>query len=77
MTAHDMSFGTPARSCPGKHLAWVVMSKTLATLFRDFEVKALNELNGPPGPGGSSWIVRSTFVSRVIGAEVAFIPRKK
>jgi hypothetical protein len=37
-------------------LAQVVMGKVLATLFYNFDVKALNKLGGPAGPGGERWI---------------------
>ena len=77
MMVHDLAFGSVGRSCPGRHMAWVIMSKTLATLFRDFEVEVLNERDGPPGPGGRKWVWKTTFPSRVEGAEVAFLPRRR
>jgi cytochrome P450 len=45
----------PSRKCPGMRLAQIVLGKVLATLFLNFDVKALNQLDGPPGPGGQSW----------------------
>jgi hypothetical protein len=36
-------------------LAQIVMGKVLATLFLNFDVKGLNQMDGPPGPGGGKW----------------------
>ena len=75
MSTCDLSFGTAARSCPGKHLAWVVMSKFLATVLRDFEIKVCNELNGKPGPGGQVWKMETTFPTKSVGVDVVFVAR--
>ncbi|MCJ1445750.1 MAG: hypothetical protein MMC23_006255 [Stictis urceolatum] len=76
MTSGDVTFGTMARSCPGRQLAWVLMSKMLASLFRDWRVEVLNELGGKEGPGGRKWRVGNAFVTRSVGVEVGFERRK-
>ena len=56
MEVHGLIFAGPSRKCPGQRLARVVMPKALASLFLEFDVKVLNDLDGPPGPGGGSYV---------------------
>jgi cytochrome P450 len=75
MHSRNLAFGGPSRKCPGYHLAWVAMSKVLATLFLEFDVKLLNELNGKPGPGGRVWRELGAFPTRWDGFEVSVTVR--
>lgn len=43
MDTTNLTFGGASRSCPGQHLAWIVLSKTCATIFLHFEVEVLND----------------------------------
>ncbi|CAJ2501967.1 Uu.00g048200.m01.CDS01 [Anthostomella pinea] len=75
MQGRNLAFGGPSRRCPGMHLAWFVCSKTLASLFLNFDLKVLNELDGPPGPGGGKWVEQGAFPTRWHGWEVEVTPR--
>jgi len=70
MENRNLAFGGPSRRCPGMHLAWVVMSKVLASFFLEFDVVALNELDGEAGPGGGRWIEKGAFPLKWFGWEV-------
>ncbi|KAK5709017.1 hypothetical protein LTR17_020163 [Elasticomyces elasticus] len=56
MEMYNLAFGGPSRKCPGMRLAYVVLSKVLASLFLDFHIETLNEIDGAPGPGGGKWV---------------------
>lgn len=43
MDSADFTFGGASRSCPGQHLAWVVLSKTCAAIFLHFKIELLTE----------------------------------
>ncbi|KAF2804695.1 cytochrome P450, partial [Mytilinidion resinicola] len=43
MDAHSLAFGGPSRSCPGRYLAWVTLTKTVAAIFLHFEIEVLEE----------------------------------
>lgn len=43
MDAVSLAFGGPSRSCPGRYLAWVALSKTCAAIFLHFEVEILGD----------------------------------
>lgn len=75
MMNRNLSFGGPSRKCPGMHLAWVSMSKILASLFLNFDVELLNELDSGPGPGGRSWREYGKFITVWSGMEVSVVPR--
>lgn len=69
METRSLAFGGPSRKCPGMHLAWTNMTKVLATLFVNYEVKVLNELDGKPGPGGHVWTENGPFITQWKGCE--------
>ncbi|EME86539.1 uncharacterized protein MYCFIDRAFT_60376 [Pseudocercospora fijiensis CIRAD86] len=75
MENKNLSFGGSARKCPGMHVAWVCMSKVLASLYANFEVKLLNELDGKPGPAGHVWREHGSFPTKWHGLEVELIAR--
>lgn len=77
MTTRNLSFGGSSRKCPGMYLAWVGMSKFLASLFLNFDVDLLNELHGKPGPGGREWREYGKFVTIWQGMEVKVTPRAR
>ena len=70
METRNLSFGGPSRKCIGMHLAWVSMSKILATLFLNFDIEVLNELDGKPGPGGHVWREKGSFPTKWHGLEI-------
>ncbi|KAK4539376.1 hypothetical protein LTR36_011006 [Oleoguttula mirabilis] len=43
MEAVSLAFGGASRSCPGRNLAYMCLSKTLAAVFLEFEVEVLGE----------------------------------
>jgi cytochrome P450 len=43
MDTHSLAFGGPSRSCPGQNLAWITLSKAIATIFLEFDVEVLSE----------------------------------
>ncbi|KXT13724.1 hypothetical protein AC579_10058 [Pseudocercospora musae] len=65
MENKNLSFGGSSRKCPGMHVAWVCMSKVLASFCLNFEVKLLNELDGEPGPAGHVWREYGSFPTKV------------
>lgn len=65
MENRNLAFGAPSRRCPGVHLAWFVMTKVLASLCLNFEVRLLNELDGSPGPEGRVWREFGSFPTKV------------
>lgn len=75
MDTKSLAFGGPSRKCPGMHLAWTNMTKILATLFVNYEVKILNELDGKPGPGGAVWTENGAFITQWKGCEMAVTRR--
>ncbi|KAF7186570.1 Cytochrome P450 monooxygenase [Pseudocercospora fuligena] len=75
MENKNLSFGGSSRKCPGMHVAWFCMSKLLATLYFNFEVKLLNELNGKPGPAGHVWREVGSFPTKWHGLEARLVAR--
>lgn len=47
MEAMSLAFGGPSRSCPGRNLALLVLSKTLAAIFSQFQIQILDEKDAP------------------------------
>ncbi len=43
MDSADFTFGGASRSCPGQHLAWIVLSKSCAAIFSHFEIELLDD----------------------------------
>ncbi|KAK3614713.1 hypothetical protein LTR56_027069 [Elasticomyces elasticus] len=43
MEYYDLSFGSPARSCPGKNLALMILCRTVADVFRHFSVRIIRD----------------------------------
>lgn len=64
MTTRNLSFGGPSRKCPGKNVAWLSMSKVLASLYANFDLRVLNRLDGEPGPGGHVWREKGSFPTK-------------
>lgn len=75
METKNLAFGGPSRKCPGMHFAWTNMTKILATLFVNYDVQVLNELDGKPGPGGRTWTEIGPFITQWKGCEVAVTRR--
>lgn len=75
MEARNLSFGGPSRKCIGMHVAWVSMSKVLASFWLNFDMNVLNELDGPPGPGGHIWREKGSFPTKWHGLEVELTAR--
>jgi len=75
METRSLAFGGPARKCPGMLLAWTNVTKVLATLLTNYEVKILNELDGKPGPGGAVWRETGPFITQWKGCEMAVTRR--
>ena len=75
MDNRNLAFGGSSRKCPGKNVAWVCMSKILPFLLLNFDVKVLNKLNGPPGPGGGRWVEKGSFPTKWEGMEAQLTAR--
>ena len=41
MEMYTLAFGSPARSCPGKNLAWMILCRTVAELIRHLSIQIL------------------------------------
>jgi cytochrome P450 len=67
MDAHSLAFGGPSRSCPGKHLAWITLSKAIATIFSEFEVEVLSESEAEKSGGGEAFREECFFVVKWYG----------
>ena len=59
MEKYWIPFGTGYNGCPGRHLAWMEMTKLGATLVRDFEYEQVNP--------GQEWDFKSHFSSPQYG----------
>lgn len=44
MESVSLAFGGASRSCPGKNLAWLCMSKATAGIMKSFEIEVLDEV---------------------------------
>jgi cytochrome P450 len=75
MESSNLAWGGASRLCPGKHLAWVAMSKVLPTLFLNYDVKVLNKLDGKPGPGERVWRELDSFPTNWEGFEASVTAR--
>jgi len=65
MEAMSLAFGGPSRSCPGQHLAWLALRKTLATVFSQFEIEILDDQEAKKYGGG--WREDCFFVVKWYG----------
>lgn len=66
MDVYSLGWGGGARSCPGRHLAEMIVWKVIATVFRHFDV----EVDVPEGCKMPTY-----FLSMMTGVKVRFIPR--
>lgn len=73
MEAMSLSFGGPSRSCPGRYLAWLALSKTVAAIFQHFEVETLEEKEAREFGGG--FREECFFVVKWYGIWMKLIPR--
>lgn len=65
MTAVNLAFGGPSRSCPGQYLAKVALWKIVATIFLHFEIKILDDKEAREYGGGRK--EESFFVVKMYG----------
>lgn len=72
MDAVSFAFGGPSRSCPGRYLAWVVLSKALAAIFLHFEVELAEKQAKVPAAGDGE---ECFFMVKWYGMWVHFKPR--
>jgi cytochrome P450 len=66
MERYNLTWGGGSRSCPGKHLAELVLYKAVPALIKEFEVEA----KLPPEHD-----IRYFFMAMLSGVKVRFIPR--
>lgn len=73
MEGRSLSFGGPSRSCPGRHLAWLALSKTVAAIFQHFEIDILEDKEAKKLGGG----LREDcfFVVKWYGIWMRLVPR--
>jgi cytochrome P450 len=76
MDAHSLAFGGASRSCPGQHLAWIAMSKAIATIFMEFEVEILSETEAVKFGDGMMFREECFFVVKWYGIWVRLRPRE-
>ena len=69
MERNLIAFGAGYGQCPGKHLAQMELSKAAAMLFRDFNIKQVEE--------GKSWKFESHFTAVPYGWPCLLTPRVK
>jgi len=43
MEIYNLAFGSPARACPGKNLAWLILMKTMVEILRNLEIRVLED----------------------------------
>ena len=67
MERHSLAWGGGARSCPGRHLAEMMVSKIVPELLRDFTV----EVEIPPEEEMPSY-----FLSMMTGVKVRFLEKQ-
>lgn len=69
MEKYLITFGAGYGQCPGRHLAHMELSKTAALLFRDFEIKQVDE--------GKDWIYVTHFTAVPEGWPCTLTRREK
>lgn len=67
MEVHSLAWGGGARSCPGRHLAELIVDKAVTALLAEFHVLA----DVPPDDEMPSY-----FLSMMTGVKARFIPRR-
>ncbi|KAL5598983.1 uncharacterized protein BROUX77_006016 [Berkeleyomyces rouxiae] len=67
---HSLAWGAPGRTCPGRHLAELVVSETVAGLCRAFELQVKGSRDALEGS------IRAYYLCVLFGVEVYFQPRK-
>jgi cytochrome P450 len=73
MESMSLSFGGPSRSCPGRYLAWLALSKTVAAIFQHFEIEILEDKEAKEFGGG--FREDCFFVVKWYGIWMKLIPR--
>ncbi|KAK3317082.1 cytochrome P450 76C2 [Apodospora peruviana] len=68
MDRYNLTWGGGARTCPGRHLAELVLYKVIPALVREFEV----HVTIPPEEE-----VRYYFMAMLTGVKARFLPRKR
>lgn len=74
MEFQSLAFGGPGRSCPGRNLAWIILTKTVAEIVGQFNVSILRDEDAL-GSGKSAYREASFFVFKAYNILARFEPR--